>query len=106
MPKSVWDGEPRYVVHCLPLEESLPKVHRLKTGSVEDPGDGEYNSRILFLELPLPTLQCCLLNRLVVQNKALVAKEKHLAKPVWSNRAKKKVLSSIEPRAAINVFLK
>lgn len=29
MSEGLWDGEQRYVVHCLPMEEGLPKVHRL-----------------------------------------------------------------------------
>lgn len=30
MSEGLWDGEQRYVVYCLPMEEGLPKVHRLK----------------------------------------------------------------------------
>lgn len=29
MSEGLWDGEQRHVVHCLPMEEGLPKVHRL-----------------------------------------------------------------------------
>lgn len=29
MSEGLWDGEQRYVVYCLPVEEGLPKVHRL-----------------------------------------------------------------------------
>lgn len=29
MPQGLWDGKQGHVVHCLPLEEGLPAVHRL-----------------------------------------------------------------------------
>lgn len=34
--QGIRDGEQRYVVHSLPLEEGMPEVHWLKQGKVED----------------------------------------------------------------------
>lgn len=40
MSEGLWDGEQRYVVYCLPMEEGLPKVHRLKIELCRGFGDG------------------------------------------------------------------
>lgn len=103
MSEGLWDGEQRYVVHCLPMEEGLPKVHRLTIEIMQRiwGGRGQQQKQIAAAALyhfPFspPVMWCwgfwffwggiffvCLFwcfvffKSFVFQNEALVAKEKH-----------------------------
>lgn len=102
MSEGLWDGEQRYVVHCLPVEEGLPKVHRLKSEMMQRIwGGGRTTSRTRLLQLHCITSYFpssdvvlgffrCLFGvffvgfyflffkkSFVFQSEALVAKEKH-----------------------------
>ena len=79
VPEGIRHGEPRHVVHGLPLEESLPEVHGLRREAHQAGGPGPCCPR-----LPLRVWE----STFASEQNTLEAQEKHFQE-TWWNYSKK-----------------